>query len=717
MLERFFDDTGGMQLVLHSPVRRPHQPGARARAAQEVLPHVQLRAAGRGQRRRGRALARPAPQLPARGGPRLRHEPHGRGHAAQAILDSPMFLSRWRWNLNRALMVLRFRGGRQQPAADPAHGGRRPHGRGVPAGRGLPGEHHRPDRDPRPRPRAPDRSNDTLNEALDVDGVRALLERIESGDVDRALLRHHRGVGARARDPHRAAVRVPRRRGAAEPPHQRGAAPTRAHRRPRLDRRARTGRDRAGPRRDRRPSPTTADDLHDLLGSLVLVRPHDAWLERWTELVDRGRGQVLDHDGTSSGARPRRSTPPAPPSPATTAPSSRPSAATSRSPASPPSTRSPGRRSSQPGRRRDRARGPRARRASRCRAATRRADPDVEWVARRLLARMHSYSRRNRRAKASTAATAQDFMRFLLRWQHVAPGTQLGGEAGLARRASTSSRATRARPSRGSPSCCGTTAPQLPAPPARPALPRRPGELAAAHPPRPRRRRRPGRRTVEGHTDLGRVPRRPPVAPRRGPGRRPSPPSPTVGATAEILEVLRGARRVLRLRARRRDPPPARRHRARTVGRRRARAAHLRRLRRDPRPGRDTSRPAQRRRRSRLSPPGASAAPAAPRPDAGRSSRHRPGAAGVDRDELAEAVAELLLRRWGVVFRDLAVHDSLALPWRDLQWALRRLEDRGLVRGGRFVTGFSGEQYALPDAVEQLAPRAQAAARPASGSS
>ncbi len=75
----------------------------------------------------------------------------------------------------------------------------------------------------------------------------------------------------------------------------------------------------------------------------------------------------------------------------------------------------------------------------------------------------------------------------------------------------------------------------------------------------------------------------------------------------------------------------------------------------------------------------------------------------VDRDELAEAVAELLLRRWGVVFRDVAVRDSIRLPWREVQWALRRLEDRGLVRGGRFVTGFSGEQYALPEAVEQLA--------------
>ena len=77
--------------------------------------------------------------------------------------------------------------------------------------------------------------------------------------------------------------------------------------------------------------------------------------------------------------------------------------------------------------------------------------------------------------------------------------------------------------------------------------------------------------------------------------------------------------------------------------------------------------------------------------------------ASVDRHDLAEAVAEQLLNRWGVVFRDLAVRDSLRLPWREIQWALRRLEDRGLVRGGRFVGGFSGEQYALPTAADQLA--------------
>jgi ATP-dependent Lhr-like helicase len=55
-----------------------------------------------------------------------------------------------------------------------------------------------------------------------------------------------------------------------------------------------------------------------------------------------------------------------------------------------------------------------------------------------------------------------------------------------------------------------------------------------------------------------------------------------------------------------------------------------------------------------------------------------------------------------VVFADLARRESLALPYREVAWALRRLEARGVVRGGRFVNGFVGEQFASPEAVEQL---------------
>jgi ATP-dependent Lhr-like helicase len=71
-------------------------------------------------------------------------------------------------------------------------------------------------------------------------------------------------------------------------------------------------------------------------------------------------------------------------------------------------------------------------------------------------------------------------------------------------------------------------------------------------------------------------------------------------------------------------------------------------------------------------------------------------------DDVADRVGGQLLARYGVVFRELAARESFTLPWRDVLRALRRREARGLVRGGRFVAGFIGEQYALADAVDSL---------------
>ena len=78
----------------------------------------------------------------------------------------------------------------------------------------------------------------------------------------------------------------------------------------------------------------------------------------------------------------------------------------------------------------------------------------------------------------------------------------------------------------------------------------------------------------------------------------------------------------------------------------------------------------------------------------------------IDRARRAEAACEsaarMLLQRYGVVFRDLLARESNAPKWRDLVVMLRRLEARGEIRGGRFVSGFGGEQYALPQAVDSL---------------
>ena len=67
-----------------------------------------------------------------------------------------------------------------------------------------------------------------------------------------------------------------------------------------------------------------------------------------------------------------------------------------------------------------------------------------------------------------------------------------------------------------------------------------------------------------------------------------------------------------------------------------------------------------------------------------------------------EMLCWMLLNRYGIVFRDLLVREKMIPRWRELLIAFRRLEDRGEVRGGRFVSGFLGEQFALPQALDSL---------------
>jgi ATP-dependent Lhr-like helicase len=93
--------------------------------------------------------------------------------------------------------------------------------------------------------------------------------------------------------------------------------------------------------------------------------------------------------------------------------------------------------------------------------------------------------------------------------------------------------------------------------------------------------------------------------------------------------------------------------------------------------------------------------------DAGRWSLARrirsPRPEASNSNESVEHIARTLLRRYGVVFWRLLEREADWLPpWRDLLRVYRRLEARGDIRGGRFVAGFSGEQYALPEAVGML---------------
>ncbi len=89
---------------------------------------------------------------------------------------------------------------------------------------------------------------------------------------------------------------------------------------------------------------------------------------------------------------------------------------------------------------------------------------------------------------------------------------------------------------------------------------------------------------------------------------------------------------------------------------------------------------------------------ARPRHAAGRWALLHRSSEAVD----VEFFANQLLSRWGVVFRDVLARDTLAPVWRDLLQVYRRMEARGEIRGGRFVSGFLGEQFARPEALDLL---------------
>jgi ATP-dependent Lhr-like helicase len=318
---------------------------------------------------------------------------------------------------------------------------------------------------------------------------------------------------------------------------------------------------------------------------------------------------------------------------------------------------------------------------------------------------MHAYSRRARRARV-TAATALEYWRFLTRWQHVAPGAQLGGIAGLRRvleqlqgvDAPAVAWESHLLPARlhgyqrawldqlchgGEVTWLRLRAKELDDPD------RRAAGTSKATP-----------ISVVFRADLGWL-----LAAHRG---AQEPEVPAAGAVAEVVGLLheRGALFASELAAgARRLPAEIEQALWEAVARGLVTGdgfAALRELVGGPR-----REPVATARWSRLR--------TGARPTTARAGRwslvappHPDSAA--DPHDLADAVAEQLLHRWGVVVPALAAVERLALPWREVQWALRRLEDRGVVRGGRFVAGLPGEQFALPEAADELGdPRSRAA--------
>ena len=692
VFERFFDDTGGMQLVVHSPfggrINRGLGLALRKKFCRTF--NFELQAAATDD-----AIVLslgPHHSFPLAEVARYVSSRSVREALEQAILDSPMFQARWRWNLNRALMVLRFRNGRRNPApiqrmeADDLMAAVFP--QAAACQENVAGPIEIPD-----HLLVRQTIEDTLHEALDVDGLRRLLERMEQGEVGVAFrdttepsVLAHEILTARPyaflddeEFQNRRTNAVHLRRGLAVDLATIGALDPAA-----ID----------AVHTEIALTPTTADDLHDLLCSMVVLRPRPDWRGLWSDLVGRGRAHAMGGDGVELWCAvelrddARRALAGEDDAVVKVLRGHLEVAGVTTAEELAGATTLPARRV---------AAGLAAleQEGFALQGRYRTDAPGTEWVARRLLARMHAYSRRSRR-QAVEPVTAQDLMRFLLRWQHAAPGTQLSGEPGLVA-VLEQLQGFQAAAVSWEPAIFSTRLRHY-----EPAWLDRlchDGEVAWLRLTPPARHDADGPGAAPSKATPIAVVLRADLpwllaAARAGT----EPVEPTVGATAEVLEVLarRGACFAGDLAAAtRRLPDDVERGLWEGVARGLIMSDGFGAIRAKVSGARRPTRPMRFRRAGR----GAAATSSS----AGRWSLVPAADGDLDPDEVAEAVAEQLLHRWGVVFRDLASRDDLRLPWRDIQWALRRLEDRGLVRGGRFVAGFGGEQYALPAAVEQLA--------------
>ncbi|HEY2127515.1 MAG TPA: DEAD/DEAH box helicase [Streptosporangiaceae bacterium] len=714
VLERFFDEAGGMQLVGHAPfgARVNRALGLALRKRFCVTFDFELQAAASDDA----ILLSLGPQhsFP------LDRVPHFLASATvedvvrQAVLTSPLFQARWRWNLNRSLAVLRMRGGKKNPPAI-----QRMESDDLMAAvfptlaacqeNVAPGPLDIPD-----HPLVRQTLHDCLHEAMDIDGLRELLHGIETGLVkvevrdttEPSVLAHEILNGqpftflddAPLEERRSRAVPLPR------------GLPVEARELGRLDPAA----------IERviaqvRPDPRDPDELHDLLMTVLAHRPEADWQDMFGALVDAARAVTVESPAgplwcaverrpALEALFPGASVRPDHPCPVPAGEVEEDVAAADmlrghleyRGPSTAAML------SDSTGLPADLVLIGLARLEGEgfaVRGKFTAPDAPEEFCARRLLARVHGYTRQRQRREIEPVS-ARDFVRFLLRWQHVAPGTQREGRFGVT---------SVVEQLQGFELAAGAWESHV---------------LAA---------RVTGYRRdwlddlcISGQVSWGRLSVRdaePDPEPRRS-GLSPSratpitltirddlpwllrvargdlgPAQPGPGRTADVLEALRQHGALFRPDlASRTGRLPSEVDEALwdgvargliTADGFRAVRSLLRSRSRPSYPQRRGLRGGLRRGTPGTGPAGRWSLLPEPMP---------PG----DPDELAEAAAEQLIVRWGVVFRDLVRRENLAVPWREILWAFRRMEARGTIRGGRFVTGFSGEQFAHPDAVDVL---------------
>jgi ATP-dependent Lhr-like helicase len=734
VLERFFDESGGMQLVLHAPfgsrVNRAWALALRKRFCRQF--NFELQAAAT----EDALLLSLGPQhsFPLADVFRYLHPATVREVLLQALLDAPVFQTRWRWNATISLAVPRNRGGRKVPPqlqrmqADDLMAAVFPDA--AACLENIPGDREVPD-----HPLVSQTVHDCLQEAMDLAQLEQVLGRIHRGEVT-CLSRDTPEPSAFAHDILNAqpyafvddapleerrtqAVQMRRAGGSAM---EVGALDMAA-----IDR----------VREEVRPDPRDPDELHDSLVTSGYLLADEVDRAACIELAGRGRVTFMRADTASVWVAAERLPellavhPHATLDPGITAPPSRTGQRWTRDTALVELLRG-----------RLAIVGPSTARAMAQSLGVAEADvdaalvalesqgavlrgrftpgePGLEWCDRRLLARIHRYTLNRLRAEIAAVSPAE-YMRFLIAWHHVGDANRLVGldglrtvlaqldglelparawerhvlplrlqryEASLLDTLCLTGEVGWARLSSGTTQVIGATPIAL----FRREHARRWSALRSEEVENPVvRRDRPRRKRLE-----------PPVA-------EPpiQPPRPRTAAAERVLDQLRsrGASFTHELRARCELSDEAccdalgelvssglvssdgfaglRAIAASTPARRRGIDLAGRWFALDPiaHTVHDRTRPSS-----------------ASTSDVGM---HR--SATVTRDDAVRTLARTLLARYGVVFRRLLARESAGVPWRELVRVYRTLEARGEIRGGRFVAGMSGEQFALPDAVERL---------------
>ena len=732
VFERFFDDGGGMQLVVHAPFgqRINRAWGLALRKRFCVSFDFELQAAASDDS----ILLSAGPQhsWPLE----ETYDWVTTRNAREAVRDSvfyvPLFPTRWRWNTSRALAVTRQRGGKRVPPfiqrmrADDLMASVFPEQVGCQEN--VTGALVMPD-----HPLLRQTMHDCLQEAMDVDGLEAVLTRVEAGEI-RMHARDttepspmaHEIVSGRpytylddAPIEERRTRAVTLRRGLPESAKDLGALD--------IDAIARVA-DEAW------PAPRDTEEVHDaLLGLVAIAEPYSAeWDQYLSELAAGGRAASLEHDGATIWFAVEQieavqylfpdadlgaiDVPEVARLPVEHREAARVRLIRGHAELLPPTTV--------------------AELAARSGLDERdiehslvmaeasgyvlrgRFTPGVaveEWCDRRLLARIHRYTLDRLRSEIDPVSR-QDYMRGLLRWQHLVPDTQVEGRGGLrtliprlqgfeAPASAWEEQLLRARMKHYTPSwldelCLAGEVAWTRLTPRRAIVPAE-GEEAAP---------KTGTAAATRATPVTLAPRTALfdlVAAVRSTPNAPEPAIPEAGAGAEILELLqqRGALFFDELvKGTRRLVTDVERGLRELIGAGLVTSDGFQGLREIANGQKRNGRRHGRRGSSYLrgglfaggGPPGRWSPVEAPTSDDG-SALDR-----ADIEDLAEQVADVMLQRYGVVFRDLYPLEAFTVPWREVLRAMRRLEARGVIRGGRFVTGFAGEQYALPEALTLL---------------